>query len=201
MKRTSNEEISLIARTSNKLPCIETDIMPTQPRVKLATCDENSAHGLIIESLFQSEWSDFKFSNTHISTDASTNEHTRLHTQTHHHTNTTKLPPVIVALVDGQVIGGLAYSRYQEPLTNDEVVWFNALFVRPEWRGKGIASQLINLGVEQVSSEIQSRLYAYTNVPSLYASLGWSVADIESEPNHKVMSIALGADRPSPTAP
>ncbi len=178
--------------------------MPIQPRVKLATCNENSVLGIAIENLFQSEWADFKFSDTHISTNASTNtstvSSTNEHTQTHHHTNTTKLPPVIVALVDGQVIGGLAYSRYKEPLTNDEVIWFNALFVRPEWRGKGIASQLINLGIEQVSSEIQHRLYAYTNVPSLYVSLGWSVVDIESEPNHKVMSIALGADRPSPTA-
>lgn len=72
-----------------------------------------------------------------------------------------------------------------------DVVWINAVFVEPQWRGQGIASELINRGVKQVSSTVQSQLYAYTNIMGLYQGLGWSVVDIESEPNHKVMSIEL----------
>lgn len=142
-------------------------------KLELEKCDENSPYWIIIESLFDSEWPGFKFVDTY--------------------TNEAKLPPVIVALVDGKVIGGLAYSRYQEPNKGGEVIWFNAVYVCHEWRGNGIASKLIHVGVKQVSVEVQSRLYTYTNTPELYTSLGWSVVDIESEPNHKVMSLVLKA--------
>ncbi len=98
---------------------------------------------------------------------------------------------MIVALRENKVIGGLAYSRFKEPHGDSEVIWLNAVFVSNEWRGQGIASELINRGVSQVSATTQSNLYAYTNVPSLYVSLGWLSVDIESEPNHKVMKVPL----------
>ena len=134
-------------------------------------CDENSPYLIDLERLFQSEWSDFSFADTY--------------------KPESELPPVIVALKNNEVIGGLAYSRYQEPHGNSEVVWFNAVYVSPNWRSQGIASELINRGVSQVAVTTQSNLYAYTNVPPLYESLGWSVVDIESEPNHKVMKVQL----------
>lgn len=89
------------------------------------------------------------------------------------------------------VIGGLAYSHYQEPHQVRDVVWVNAVYVDAQWRGQGIASELISRGVKQVSSAVQTQLYVYTNVMELYQGLGWSVVDIESEANHKVMSIEL----------
>ena len=134
-------------------------------------CDENSPYLVDLERLFQSEWADFSFADTY--------------------KPEFELPSVIVALRNNEVIGGLAYSRYQEPYGNSEVVWFNAVYVSPNWRGQGIASELINRGVSQVSASTQSNLYAYTNIPTLYESLGWSVMDIESEPNHKVMKVQL----------
>ncbi|EHR0760687.1 TPA: GNAT family N-acetyltransferase [Vibrio parahaemolyticus] len=134
-------------------------------------CDENSPYLIDLERLFQSEWTDFSFADTY--------------------KPKSELPPAIVALRNNEVIGGLAYSRYQEPHGHSEVVWFNAVYVSPNWRGQGIASELINRGVSQVSATTQSNLYAYTNVSSLYESLGWSVVDIESEPNHKVMKVRL----------
>ncbi|EMY6778292.1 TPA: GNAT family N-acetyltransferase [Vibrio alginolyticus] len=134
-------------------------------------CDENSPYLIDLESLFQSEWSDFSLADTY--------------------KPKAELPPVIVALWNNEVIGGLAYSLYQEPHGISEVVWFNAVYVLPNWRGQGIASELINRGVSQVAATTQSNLYAYTNVPPLYESLGWSVVDIESEQNHKVMKVQL----------
>lgn len=126
---------------------------------------------IALEKLFQTEWSDFLFADIYKSE--------------------ADLPPIIVALRDNEVIGGLSCSRYQEPHGNSEVIWFNALFVSPEWRGLGIGSELINRGVNQVSETLQDNLYAYTNVAQLYKSLGWSVVDIETEPNHSVVSISL----------
>ncbi|EGQ7800918.1 TPA: GNAT family N-acetyltransferase [Vibrio parahaemolyticus] len=140
-------------------------------KVVFRNCAENSLYWNALEKLFQTEWSDFLFADTYKS-------------EAH-------LPPVLVALRDNEVIGGLAYSWYQEPHGNTEVIWVNALFVSPKWRGQGIASELINRGVNQVSETLQNNLYAYTNAALLYKSLGWSVVDIECEPNHRVVSISL----------
>ncbi|WP_102778393.1 GNAT family N-acetyltransferase [Vibrio owensii] len=140
-------------------------------RVVFKNCNENSEDWVALEKLFQTEWSDFLFVATY--------------------KTESKLPPVIVALRDNQVIGGLAYSRFKEPHGDSEVIWFNAVYVSPEWRGQGIASELINRGVSQVTVATQRNLYAYANVPSLYESLGWLAVDIESEPNHKVMKVSL----------
>ncbi|MCR9967725.1 GNAT family N-acetyltransferase [Vibrio antiquarius] len=140
-------------------------------KVVFRICNENSQYWIALEKLFQTEWSDFLFSGTYKSENY--------------------LPPVLVALRNNEVIGGLAYSRYQEPYGNSEVIWLNAVFVSPEWRGQGIASELINRGVNQVSELNQNKIYAYTNVAQLYKSLGWSVVDIDSEPNHSVVSIPL----------
>lgn len=140
-------------------------------KVVFRNCIENSQHWVALEKLFQTEWPDFLFVDTY-KPDAN-------------------LPPVIVALRDNQVIGGLAYSRFIEPHGNSEVIWLNALLVSNEWRGQGIASELINRGVAQVPDSLQNHLYAYTNTAPLYQSLGWSVVEIESEPNHSVMRFSL----------
>ncbi|MEZ8068192.1 GNAT family N-acetyltransferase [Vibrio sp. FF145] len=140
-------------------------------KVIFRNCDESSPYWSELERLFQSEWSDFKFKDIY--------------------KDCVQLPPVIVALRDNVVIGGLAYSHFQEPHQVRDVVWINAVYVDAQWRGQGIASELINRGVKQFSSTVQTQLYVYTNVMELYQGLGWSVVDIDSEANHKVMSIEL----------
>ncbi|MEZ8157112.1 MULTISPECIES: GNAT family N-acetyltransferase [Vibrio] len=140
-------------------------------KVIFRNCDESSPYWSELERLFQSEWSDFKFKDTY--------------------KDCVQLPPVIVVLRDNVVIGGLAYSHFQEPHQVRDVVWINAVYVDAQWRGQGIASELINRGVKQFSSTVQTQLYVYTNVMELYQGLGWSVVDIDSEANHKVMSIEI----------
>ncbi|PMG16526.1 GNAT family N-acetyltransferase [Vibrio splendidus] len=140
-------------------------------KVIFRNCDESSPYGSELERLFQSEWSGFKFKDTY--------------------KDCVQLPPVIVVLRDNVVIGGLAYSHFQEPHQVRDVVWINAVYVDAQWRGQGIASELISRGVKQVSSTVQTQLYVYTNVMELYQGLGWSVVDIDSEANHKVMSIEI----------
>ncbi len=140
-------------------------------KVIFRNCDESSPYWSELERLLQNEWSDFKFKDTY--------------------KDCVQLPPVIVVLRDNVVIGGLAYSHFQEPHQVRDVVWINAVYVDAQWRGQGIASELINRGVKQVSSTVQTQLYVYTNVIELYQGLGWSVVDIDSEANHKVMSIEL----------
>ncbi|EAR53730.1 hypothetical protein SKA34_09178 [Photobacterium sp. SKA34] len=140
-------------------------------KIIFRNCDENSQSWIVLEKLFQTVWPNFLFADTY-----------KLEVN---------LPPVLVAIKDNQVIGGLAYSRFKEPHGDSEVIWFNAVFISPEWRGQGIASELIKRGVEQVSEVFQSNLYVYTNVAPLYESLGWSVINIESDNNHIVMGVPL----------
>ncbi|MEZ8931698.1 MULTISPECIES: GNAT family N-acetyltransferase [unclassified Vibrio] len=148
-------------------------------KVIFRNCDENSPYWSELEGLFQSEWCNFKFKDTD--------------------KENVKLPPVITVLRDNVVIGGLAYSHFQEPHQVRDVVWINAVYVDAQWRGQGIASELINRGVEQMpdyyqsqpSKDSTSKLYAYTNIAPLYLSLGWSIVEIETEPNHHVMSVSF----------
>ncbi|MGF1803018.1 GNAT family N-acetyltransferase [Vibrio gigantis] len=147
-------------------------------KVIFRNCDKSSPYWIGLEDLFQRKWSDFKFKDTY--------------------KDSVQLPPVIVVLRDNVVIGGLAYSYFQEPHQVRDVVWINAVFVDPKWRGQGIASELIKRAVEQMpdyyqsqpSKGLTSKLYAYTNITSLYLSLDWSIVDIESDPGHHVVSIS-----------
>lgn len=143
---------------------------------ELISCEEDSPYLAKIESLFQSKWPDFQFCDTY--------------------KKNANLPPVLVAVINYVVIGGLAYSRFKEPNRSGEVIWVNAVFVSAEYRGKGLASQLINAGVSQVLASSQDYLYTYTNIPALYQSLGWSEVDIECTPDHKIMSVSLKPQLP-----
>lgn len=53
------------------------------------------------------------------------------------------IPNPMVVEEHNQVIGGAAFTRYQKPDSNDVVIWLNALYIRPESRGQGIATDLI----------------------------------------------------------
>ncbi|WP_299140914.1 GNAT family N-acetyltransferase [uncultured Vibrio sp.] len=153
-------------------------------KVVFRQCDQHSPYWQQLERLFQSEWKDFEFKTAY----PEPSKHDNI-----------QLPPVLVVLRENVVIGGLAYSHFQEPHQVRDVVWINAVYVDEEWRGQGIASELIKRAVEQMpgfyqsaaSQDPTSELYAYTNIPSLYLSLGWSTVDIETDPEHHVMSIPI----------
>ena len=148
--------------------------MTQREKFEIREVEKGSPYLDEVERLFQSEWSDFQLSNDY-------NQNANLHA-------------VIVATLDNELVGGLAFSRYKEPNRDTEVIWINAVFVKPEQRGKGLAKTLIQAGVRQVSLFKQAYLYAYTNVSQLYQGIGWDEVDTESEPNHKVMSIKTYAD-------
>ncbi|CAK2401051.1 N-acetyltransferase domain-containing protein [Vibrio crassostreae] len=152
-------------------------------KVIFRNCDASSPYWSELERLFQSQWSDFKFKDTY--------------------KDSVQLPPVITVLRDNVVIGGLAYSHFQEPHQVRDVVWVNAVYVDSQWRGQGIASELIKRAVAQMpdyyrsqpqpqsSKDSTSNLYAYTNIASLYLSLGWSIVDIETDPEHLVIRVSF----------
>lgn len=135
---------------------------------QIAPCQLSSTKAMGLASLFQSEWPEFTFKDY-----------------------SSKLPSPLIAECDGRLIGGLAYSFYEEPGSEKRVIWLNAVFVIDEFRGCGVASQLIARSLDFISSHQQKTLYAYTNVPTLYEGLGWIEIPAEAEPQHKVMGKSL----------
>ncbi len=126
---------------------------------------DDSPYFAHLTSLFKSEWSEYEPEGS------------------------SALPQPIVAIVEGEVVGGIAYTKFAEPKSDKEVVWINAVYVSEEWRHKGIANKLIFLGRQQVKG--QAKLYAYTDVPGLYESLGWYREDSSEEATEVVMSCSL----------
>lgn len=137
-------------------------------QVNLVRCEPDSLALRELESLFLSEWSDFTFHDYDVSLPS---------------------PLAAVAAPDLEVVGGLAYAFYRQ--ADIEMIWINALYVLPEFRGNGIASKLIKKAMLEVMRLGQAKLLAYTHIPELYRGLGWSEMDVKAEANHKVMGVTL----------
>ncbi|PMO55309.1 GNAT family N-acetyltransferase [Vibrio breoganii] len=102
------------------------------------------------------------------------------------------VPQPIFALCDGELAGGMAFSLFEQPFTDKKVVWINALLVKPDCRGSGIGSKLIEEATRQCGDLNQQHLYVYTNRPTLYTRLGWqTVPNADAEPQHWVLCTAL----------
>lgn len=99
-------------------------------------------------SLFKSEWSEF--------------EHFKLKKLD------LKIPDPLVTLINGELVGGLSYTSFKKPISEDAAVWINAVFVISKYRRNGIASKLI-----EKAHGVVAELYALTDVPELYTKLGW----------------------------
>ncbi|WP_180958324.1 GNAT family N-acetyltransferase [Vibrio sp. vnigr-6D03] len=123
-----------------------------------------------LESLFKSEWSDFSFCHYHL-----------------------ELPAPIVALHGEKVIGGLSFTFYRHPNSNGDVVWINALFILPEYRGRRIADKLIESATLEVARRGYKQLFAYTHIPSIYQRLGWTSLNSKAQSKYKIMSLELNS--------
>lgn len=90
--------------------------------------------------------------------------------------------PSPLLAVDGQkLLGGLAFTRYPVPGSEEIGLWVNGLFVAPEHRGIGIGSQLIQAAEVESAGIKAIELFVNTNVPELYQKLGWLNVDGNGE--------------------
>lgn len=95
------------------------------------------------------------------------------------------IPKPIVALENGKLVGGLVFTRFLSPITQELAVWINAVFVIPENRKQGISSQLINQAEKVVIEMAESELLVFTHIPVLYSNLQWKI--IETHDDHFVL--------------
>lgn len=101
-------------------------------------------------------------------------------------------PQPLFALYDGVLVGGIAFSLFEKPASDKQVVWINALVVSPDYRGRGIGSRLIQAAIGHCHTLNQQHLYVYTDRPSLYTRLGWeTVPNADAAPQHWVLRTVL----------
>ena len=99
--------------------------------------------------------------------------------------------PLLAINSKNQLVGGLAFSSFAQPGSKDMGVWVNALFVAPECRGLGIASELIQAAQVDAQDMKINQLYVHTDKPDLYQKLGWHLVDRNGE--NSVLAIILSA--------
>ncbi|GEA50128.1 hypothetical protein VIN01S_09320 [Vibrio inusitatus NBRC 102082] len=106
--------------------------------------------------------------------------------------HSTDFPAPLFAVDMERLVGGVAFSLFAEPLTDKQVVWINAIYVKSEYRSQGVASLLAEKAVKVCAHLNQSYLYVYTNRPNLYIRLGWEpVYNANAEPEHWVLKTVL----------
>ena len=118
--------------------------------MELKKLDWNSRWASDLNQLINSEWSDVgEFKQTDYGID---------------------IPNPIGIVANGEVIGGLSFTSYQAPQSEDIAVWINAVLVKPQFRRQGLGSQLIRAAHSEATA-----LYALTDIPTLYSKLGWEI--------------------------
>ena len=93
-------------------------------------------------------------------------------------TNTDCLPLTLVALHDDELVGTVSLKYHDLDTRPNLDPWLGALLVLPKWRGRGIASALMERAVEIARQLHLEQLYLWTHsAEGLYLKLGWKVVE------------------------
>ena len=83
-------------------------------------------------------------------------------------------PGPIIACIDQEPVGVLAYKRYRADFQTNAELWINAVYVHRDFRRLGIGRKLVIAGCSRRYTDSVQQVFAYTDVPALYRSCGWS---------------------------
>ncbi len=122
--------------------------------ILIATADEHAHHFHLLETWFAGEWGEL---------DSLT------------HPDGLYPPPLVAVDENDELLGGLAFTQADVPAGDDAGIWINAVFVRPNSRGDGIAGRLVEAAEAIASRHGIATLFVFTDVPQLYAKRGWTV--------------------------
>ena len=88
------------------------------------------------------------------------------------------LPLALVAFAGGKLVGTVSL-KVQDLKTRPEITpWLASLFVIPEWRGRGVASLLIQRVLAEARRLNLPRLFLWTSsAEALYLKLGWRLVE------------------------
>jgi GNAT superfamily N-acetyltransferase len=99
--------------------------------------------------------------------------------------NTDHIPLTMLALVDSQPVGTASITLHDMNTRMELTPWLAAVYVLPEFRRRGLGSELVR-AIESAAIRLQLEcLYLFTpDQESFYARLGWSVLEIVEFRHH-----------------
>ena len=93
-------------------------------------------------------------------------------------TNTDRLPLALVAFANQQLVGTVSLKHQDLEIRPHITPCLGGLFVVPSWRGRGVASLLMQRAVEEAAKLKLPKLYLWTSsAEGLYLRLGWAVVE------------------------
>lgn len=92
------------------------------------------------------------------------------------------VPEPIVALDGDTLMGGLTFTWWSANVAESEQLWINTVYIKPEYRRRGIASALIEAAMCKIreldflkSHKNKNTLFVHTDLPQLYLPLRWEI--------------------------
>lgn len=91
------------------------------------------------------------------------------------------VPTAVIAIEDGQLLGGALLLEHDLDARPNLTPWLAGVYVKAEYRGRGVASRLVTRIVEEATRLGVPELYLCTpDAQGLYAKLGWEkVEDVD----------------------
>ncbi len=99
------------------------------------------------------------------------------------------IPLSLLALVDGRPAGTVNLVEDDDSKRPHLFPWLAALYVAPEFRGRGVGAALVKGLVEHAARIGVVELYLGTDIPDFYRQLGAVV--VEREGSHFVMRLSV----------
>ena len=85
------------------------------------------------------------------------------------------VPSFIIAIEDAELIGSASLIEHDMDDRAELTPWLADVFVKPEYRRRGVATSLIERIEDEARSAAITRLFLYTpDAAELYRRLGWS---------------------------
>jgi len=99
-----------------------------------------------------------------------------------------QIPLTVVALANTEVLGSASLVAHDMDTRPELTPWLAGVFVGPEYRRRGIASELVRRIVAEAARLRVPLLYLYTmQSEKLYENLGWAVEERTKYRGHEVV--------------
>ena len=100
--------------------------------------------------------------------------------RTRHATKRDGVPQTWIALKGDELVGTFALWNNDFGNRQDLSPWIACVYVKPEYRGKGIGTLMTQKGIELVRSMKYKKLYLITDHEGFYEKSGWKFMEIAS---------------------
>jgi GNAT superfamily N-acetyltransferase len=111
-------------------------------------------------------------------------------------TNRDRIPTTYIALEGEELLGSVSLNECDMETRRDLTPWISGVYVKPDARGRGVASALMCYAVQQAGRMGIDRLYLYTNsAAGLYEKLGWRIIGHEPYEGTVVSLMAIDVAR------